>query len=249
MKQGPGSGGQRDLFGLPPFAQGYAYEPDFLSVAEEASLLGVMRELPLAEAKYKEYRAKRRVVSYGGRFDYDSNTLNEAAPIPEFLQPLRTRVAAWANIPAEQFNHALVAEYAAGVQLGWHRDVPDFEVVVGVSLLSACRMRFRRYSPIPLEQGTRPLGLREEEPAQHGHGQRRPGRRAPVQPAPAGPPSAGRDKGLAIELAPRSIYRLQGEARWGWQHSVPPVPALRYSITFRTLRVRSEREKQGDELR
>jgi alkylated DNA repair dioxygenase AlkB len=106
-------------------------------------------------------------------------------------------------MPAEQFNHALVAEYAEGVQLGWHRDVPDFEVVVGVSLLSACRMRFRRYPPGP------------------------------------------REKGLAIELAPRSIYRMEGEARWGWQHSVPPVPALRYSITFRTLRERSPSTRPG----
>ena len=194
------------MFPVPPFAQGYAYEADFLSEAEEASLLAVVRELPLAEAKYKEYRARRRVVSYGGRFDYDANKLNEAAPIPEFLHPLRERVARWARIPAEQFNHALVAEYAEGVQLGWHRDVPDFEEVVGVSLLSACRMRFRRYPPGPREPGHR-------------------------------------EKGLAIELAPRSVYLMQGEARWGWQHSVPPVPALRYSITFRTLRKRSEQEK------
>ena len=39
---------------------------------------------------------------------------------------------------------------------------------------------------------------------------------------------------LAVE--PRSIYALQGEARWGWQHSVAPVDTLRWSITFRTAR-------------
>src|SRR3954453_8213316 len=38
------------------------------------------------------------------------------------------------------------------------------------------------------------------------------------------------------ELAPRSVYLLTGSARSAWQHSIPPVPALRYSITFRTLR-------------
>jgi len=38
------------------------------------------------------------------------------------------------------------------------------------------------------------------------------------------------------ELAPRSAYLLTGSARSAWQHSIPPVPALRYSITFRTLR-------------
>ena len=43
----------------------------------------------------------------------------------------------------------------------------------------------------------------------------------------------------AIELAPRSAYVLAGKARWSWQHSIPPAKALRYSVTFRTLK-RSE---------
>ena len=180
-----------------PFANGYAYEEDFLSVAEETVLVAQIQRLPLTNAQYKEYRARRRVVSYGGRYDYDANQLNAAAPIPEFLHPLRDRAARWAGRDPHELTHALVAEYSAGTPLGWHRDVPDFERVIGVSLLSPCRMRFRRYPPKP------------------------------------------REKSIAIELAPRSIYRMEGEARWGWQHSVPPVPALRYSITFRTLRVQT----------
>jgi alkylated DNA repair dioxygenase AlkB len=39
-----------------------------------------------------------------------------------------------------------------------------------------------------------------------------------------------------LELAPRSAYLLSGKARWSWQHSIPGTPALRYSVTFRTLR-------------
>jgi alkylated DNA repair dioxygenase AlkB len=196
---------QAELFPTPsrPFAEGFAYEPGFLSVDEERLLLEQIRALPLANAQYKEFRAKRRVVSYGGRYDYDKNQLNAADPIPEFLHPLRQRVASWAGCAPDDFAHALVAEYAEGVQLGWHRDVPDFELVAGVSLLSACRMRFRRYPPAP------------------------------------------REKSLAIEVAPRSAYRMEGEARWGWQHSVPPVPALRYSITFRTLRTSPVRLSPG----
>jgi alkylated DNA repair dioxygenase AlkB len=185
---------QAALFPSLDFAEGFAYEPQFLSAEDEQLLLGHIRSLPLANAQYKEFRAKRRVVSYGGRYDYVSNELNAADPIPAFLYPLREKVARWAGRAAADFTHALIAEYAQGVQLGWHRDVPDFELVVGVSLLSACRMRFRRYPPGP------------------------------------------REKSIALELAPRSVYRMAGEARWGWQHSVPPVPALRYSVTFRTLR-------------
>jgi alkylated DNA repair dioxygenase AlkB len=46
----------------------------------------------------------------------------------------------------------------------------------------------------------------------------------------------GKDKPLALELAPRSAYQMNGASRWRWQHSIPPTPELRYSITFRTLR-------------
>lgn len=40
----------------------------------------------------------------------------------------------------------------------------------------------------------------------------------------------------AIELEPRSAYLLAGTARTDWEHSIPAVDSLRYSITFRTLR-------------
>jgi alkylated DNA repair dioxygenase AlkB len=39
-----------------------------------------------------------------------------------------------------------------------------------------------------------------------------------------------------LQLAPRSAYVLAGAARWSWQHSIPATKALRYSVTFRTLR-------------
>jgi alkylated DNA repair dioxygenase AlkB len=38
-----------------------------------------------------------------------------------------------------------------------------------------------------------------------------------------------------LTAAPRSAYLLSGPARTQWEHSIPPVDALRYSITFRTL--------------
>ena len=41
---------------------------------------------------------------------------------------------------------------------------------------------------------------------------------------------------ISIDLEPRSAYIMQGPVRWEWQHSVPKVETLRYSITFRTLR-------------
>lgn len=52
------------------------------------------------------------------------------------------------------------------------------------------------------------------------------------------------ERPLAIELAPRSVYVLDGEARRDWQHSIPATRSLRYSITFRTL-TRGRRVKVG----
>ena len=46
----------------------------------------------------------------------------------------------------------------------------------------------------------------------------------------------GERQTAAVELEPRSVYVLSGKARWSWQHSIPPAGALRYSITFRTLK-------------
>jgi len=39
---------------------------------------------------------------------------------------------------------------------------------------------------------------------------------------------------IALELAPRSLYVMRDDVRWRWQHQIPPVKALRYSVTFRT---------------
>jgi len=120
---------------LPPaLPSGLRYEAGWLSAAEEAALIALVKQLPLREAKYKSYTARRRVVSYGGQFDYDSNELMPSAPLIAELHPLRERVARWAGIDAEDLVHVLVAEYSPGTPLGWHRDVPDFEHVFGVSL-------------------------------------------------------------------------------------------------------------------
>jgi alkylated DNA repair dioxygenase AlkB len=60
--------------------------------------------------------------------------------------------------------------------------------------------------------------------------------------------TAGRRKMThEIVLNPRSAYLMTGEARNGYEHSIPPVAGLRYSITFRTLR--AGRARPGRTLR
>jgi alkylated DNA repair dioxygenase AlkB len=189
---------QGDLFGgeASPLPEGLVYEADFIGADEEARLLAWIATLPLAAARYKGYTARRRVVSFGTGYDFDDQRLVPAPPLPAGLQWLRERAAAWIGVAPEALHNALVAEYAPGTPLGWHRDVPDHEVIVGVSLGASARMRLRRYPP--------------HQP-----------RAADV---------------LSLELAPRSGYVLRGVARWGWQHSIAPTDALRWSITMRTFR-------------
>ena len=179
--------------GLPP---GLVVENGFLSPGEEDGLIALLHGLPFAAARYKGYTARRRVVSYGGSFDYDANRLLPAQPLLEALHPLRDRAARWAGLAPAALVHALVAEYTPGTPLGWHRDVPDFEDVIGISLGNPAELRFRPYPPVAP-------------------------RRADI---------------LRLQLEPRSIYLMRGAARWGWQHSVAPTKALRYSITLRTSR-------------
>lgn len=143
---------QDDLFGAPPPAPpvlppGMRYELEFLGAEEESALVAHVATLPLEPMRYKGYTALRRVVSYGGRYDYDANRLDETEPIPAWLDPLRARAAAWLGVAPEAFTQALVAEYRPGTPLGWHRDVPDFEDVVGISLHDVAVMRFRPYPP------------------------------------------------------------------------------------------------------
>lgn len=193
-----GSTRQYDLFAGEDFRfpAGFRHAGDFLPKDDEAALLAQIARLPFANARYKEWTANRRVVSYGGRYDFSARELLPEGPIPPFLFDLRSAAARFVGAADTELTHALVAEYAAATQLGWHRDVPDFELVVGISLLGPARLRLRRYPHV---------AARAQRP-------------------------------LTVELAPRSIYALVGEARWGWQHAISPTPGLRYSITFRSLR-------------
>jgi alkylated DNA repair dioxygenase AlkB len=190
---------QTEIF-PPALPHGLVYREDFISAQEEQELVSEIRALPLREAQYQQYTARRRTVSYGSSYDFTHLQSRPAPPIPEFLGWLRERAAHWVGVGvgvrSEDFVQALVSEYQPGTPLGWHRDVPDFETIIGISLAGTARLRFRPYPWKP------------EKKAQV----------------------------FALELAPRSAYILRDEARWGWQHQVPPTKMLRYSITFRTAR-------------
>ena len=139
---------EADLLGAAaPYPGGLFHRDEFIDRDEEADLVDRLLALPVAEARYRQYTAKRRTLSFGHGYDFASNQLHPAPPLPAFLMTLRERVAHLAGIPAQDFVQGLVTEYRPGTPIGWHRDVPSFGVVAGISLASPCRMRFRPYPP------------------------------------------------------------------------------------------------------
>lgn len=177
---------------LPDTPPGFHFRDDFISPAEERSLVSEIDRLAFANFEFRGVVARRRVAFFGATYDQDG-----AGPIPQFLLPLRTALAEWAQVESDAFAMTLINEYRPGTPIGWHRDAPQYDIVAGVSLLSSCRMKFR---PHRAPAGGRRLATHE------------------------------------IVLTRRSAYLLTGESRSRFEHHIPPVAELRYSITFRTLR-------------
>jgi alkylated DNA repair dioxygenase AlkB len=185
---------QLSLFaGAKPLPEGFKYQSDLLSASDEQTLLERVRELPFREFEFQGFVGKRRVVSFGWRYDFNDRTLRKADDMPEFLLPLRGVAARFAGLGAEELQHVLVTEYGPGAAIGWHKDKAVFGDVIGVSLLSPCVFRLRRKSATSWER-------------------------------------------VSLTAEPRSAYLLRGPARTEWEHSIPAVDALRYSITFRNVR-------------
>jgi alkylated DNA repair dioxygenase AlkB len=185
------------LFPIDNLPEGLLYQPDFLSEAEEADLVRIFRKLPFQAFDFHGYTARRRVLEFGLEYDFSTHRATPTQSFPEFLSPVRERAAQFADISAAALVEGMVTEYSPGAPIGWHRDAPQFGTVIGISLASTSRMRFKPYK------------------------------------------AEGKPVGLTLE--PRSIYLMRGPARWKFQHSIPPVKELRYSITFRTLRGREKK--------
>ena len=184
------------LFPIDNLPEGLLYQPDFLSEAEEANLMNIFRELPFQAFDFHGYTARRRVLEFGLEYDFTTRRATPTQSFPEFLSPVRERAAQFAGISAAALVEGMVTEYSPGAPIGWHRDAPQFGTIIGISLASTSRMRFKPYK--------------------------------------------AEGKPVALTLERRSIYLMRGPARWKFQHSIPPVKELRYSITFRTLRSREK---------
>jgi alkylated DNA repair dioxygenase AlkB len=187
---------QPGLFEAPPPAglpEGFVYRRDFLSPEEERTIAAELARLPFEPFQFRGYEARRRVHSFGYRYDFNAQRLEEAEPIPDWLQAARARAEAFAGVEPGGLKQLLINEYLPGAPIGWHRDRPQFEKVVGVSVGAPCVFRLRRRVGSGFER-------------------------------------------TSLTLEPRSAYLISGVAREQWEHSIPPVEAHRYSVTFRSFR-------------
>ena len=135
----------------PDLPHGLVYRPDFITAGDEAALLAEFSRLPFNAARFQQYTARRRVVRFGegeypASYGADAEAINPRRPFPDFLVPLRRRVAQSRGLAEGAFPHALITEYRPGTPIGWHSDAPHFDIVVGISLAGAARMRFRPYA-------------------------------------------------------------------------------------------------------
>ena len=124
--------------------EGFEYRPALVTSEEEVEFIERFQALDFKPFEFHGYFGNRRVVSFGWHYNFASSRVQPAADIPDFLLPLRDRAADFAEISPAAFEHALVTEYAPGAGIGWHRDRPVFDDVVGISLGASCRFRLRR---------------------------------------------------------------------------------------------------------
>jgi alkylated DNA repair dioxygenase AlkB len=132
-----------DLFGE-ALLPGLDYRPEFISAEEERALIAGIEAMHLSPFRFHGWTGKRMTHTFGWRYDFDDASFAPAEPLPDWLQPLRARAADFAEEEPEEFVHALIARYDPGAGIGWHRDRPVFDKVVGVSLGAPEVLRFRQ---------------------------------------------------------------------------------------------------------
>jgi alkylated DNA repair protein (DNA oxidative demethylase) len=125
--------------------EGLVYRPDFVSPAAERDLHAAVEQLDFREIRMRGQTARRTARHFGFDYDYEQyGRLVPGDPLPDWLVSLREGCARLADLESDELAQALVQRYPPGATIGWHRDAPMFGTVVGVSLASACRMRFQR---------------------------------------------------------------------------------------------------------
>jgi alkylated DNA repair dioxygenase AlkB len=124
--------------------EGIVYRPDVIPQEDERELLERFETLRFDPIVLHGRAAKRTGRHFGLDYDYESRTPRPGEPVPNWLLPARARAAELARVEPEELVEILVQDYPPGATIGWHRDAPAFDVVVGLSLGGSSRLRFQR---------------------------------------------------------------------------------------------------------
>jgi alkylated DNA repair protein (DNA oxidative demethylase) len=150
---------QPGLFGEACLA-GLSQADAFLTPGEEQMFIASIDAAELSPFRFHGWLGKRLTVSYGWRYDFDDASFTPAEAIPDWLLPLRARAAQFARLQPGELVQALLIRYDPGAGIGWHRDRPVFEHVLGISLGAPATMRFRRRKPGGFDRATAVLAPR-----------------------------------------------------------------------------------------
>ncbi|MBM7407300.1 MULTISPECIES: alpha-ketoglutarate-dependent dioxygenase AlkB [Sphingomonas] len=150
---------QLDLFGT-PLLPGLSYGEEVLDAPEEAALVAAIDACELTPFRFQGWTGKRLTTSFGWSYDFDRGRIAPGVEIPAFRGPLRERAAAFAGMPAAELEQALLIRYDPGAGIGWHRDRPMFEHVVGISLGEPAVLRLRRRTDTGFERRSLTLAPR-----------------------------------------------------------------------------------------
>jgi DNA oxidative demethylase len=134
---------QSDLFAESRLA-GLTQAEGIVTQSEEQALIATIDAVKLAPFRFYGWLGKRLTASFGWNYDFEIARFAPTEPIPDWLFPLRERAARFACLKPDDLVQALLIRYDPGAGIGWHRDRPVFEHVVGISLGAPATMRFRR---------------------------------------------------------------------------------------------------------
>src|SRR4051794_35156465 len=99
---------------------------------EEQALLNQIAALPFEEFQFHGFLGKRRVVSFGWRYDFNGGGLSKTDDMPAFLLAVRQKAASFGGVLPSNLQQVLVTEYCPGAAIGWHKDRSVIGNVVGI---------------------------------------------------------------------------------------------------------------------
>ena len=108
------------LFDL-PLLPGLRFRDELIGREEESALIAQVERTGLSPFRFQGWTGKRQTKTFGWRYDFDDRSFEPVEPLPEWLVGLRAQASGFAEIPPDEFVHALVTRYDPGAPIGSSR--------------------------------------------------------------------------------------------------------------------------------